>query len=106
MSSDAPETAARPLIRNLRLGLLTVAWGAALVTILSGKAHGITATCGAAALGLFILLTLPRLRRDSLIILAMLGVVTLFILDDVPSLEDMTRGGERVLIFASTNCAY
>jgi hypothetical protein len=101
MSSDAPETAARPLIRNLRLGLLTVAWGAALVTILSGQAHGITATCGAAALGLFILLTLPRLRRDSLIILAMLGVVMLFILDDVPSLEDMTRGGERVLIFAA-----
>ena len=90
MSSDAPETAARPLIRNLRLGLLTVAWGAALVTILSGQAHGITATCGAVALGLFILLTLPRLRRDSLIILAMLGVVMLFILDDVPSLEDMT----------------
>ena len=51
MSSDAPETAARPLIRNLRLGLLTVAWGAALVTILSGQAHGFTATCGAAALG-------------------------------------------------------
>ena len=89
------------MIRNLRLGLLTIAWGAALVTILSGQAHGFAATCGAGALGLFILLTLPRLRRDSLIILAMLGVVMLFILDDVPSFEDMIRGGERVLIFAA-----
>lgn len=89
------------MIRNLRLGLLTIAWAAALVTILSGQAHGFAATCGAGALGLFILLTLPRLRRDSLIILAMLGVVMLFILDDVPSFEDMIRGGERVLIFAA-----
>ena len=89
MSSDAPETAARPLIRNLRLGLLTVAWGAALVTILSGQAHGMTATCGAAALGLFILLTLPRLQRDSLIILAMLGVAMLVILDDVGHLSSL-----------------
>lgn len=89
------------MIRNLRLGLLTIAWGAALVTILSGQAHGFAATCGAGALGLFILLTLPRLRRDSLIILAMLGVVMLFILDDVPSFEDMISGGERVLIFAA-----
>ena len=79
MSSDAPETSARSMIRNLRLGLLTIAWGAALVTILSGQAHGFAATCGAGALGLFILLTLPRLRRDSLIILAMLGVVMLFL---------------------------
>ena len=101
MPDEMPVLPVRSAISTFRLALLTFAWAVSLASIMLGQPHGAMTAAGAAALGFFILLTLPRLRRDSLIILLLLGCVLLVILDHVPTIAEMVRVGERVLIFAA-----
>ena len=101
MPDNMPVLPVRSAVGAFRLVLLTFAWVVSLASIILGQPHGIMTAAGAVALGFFILLTLPRLRRDSLIILLLLGCVLLVILDDVPAVAEMVRAGERVLIFAA-----
>ena len=89
------------ILRLARLGSLTIAWIAGVVAILLAQPSGVVATTGACAFGLFILLTVTRLRWDSLVILAVLGLVTWFLVGDMPRPADILAGGERVLIFAA-----
>jgi len=88
-------------LRRARLLFLTAAWVAALLSIVTAQPSGPVATCGAVAFGLFILLTVARLRWDSLVILTMLAVVTWLLVDKLPLPADLLTGGERVLIFAA-----
>ena len=53
------------------------------------------ASLGAAAFGIFILLTVARLRWDSLVILVVLSLVTWMLLDELPD-GDALAGGRRV----------
>jgi len=96
MPDNMPVLPVRSAVGAFRLVLLTFAWVVSLASIILGQPHGIMTAAGAVALGFFILLTLPRLRRDSLIILLLLGCVLLVILDDVPAVAEMVRAGERV----------
>ena len=89
------------ILRLARLGSLTIAWIAGVVAILLAQPSGVVATTGACAFGLFILLTVTRLRWNSLVILAVLGLVTWFLVGDMPRPADILAGGERVLIFAA-----
>ena len=73
-------------LRQTRLACLTIAWVAAVGAILTVRPDGLVASIGALAFGLFILLTMARLRWDSLVILAVLAVVTLVLVNNWLSL--------------------
>ena len=88
-------------LQRFRLLSLTVAWVAGVVSILLAEPSGPVAAAGAYAFGLFILLTVARLRWDSLVILSVLAGATWFLVGAVPGPEDILAGGERVLIFAA-----
>jgi len=74
---------------------------AAVAAIILAQPSGPVATTGALAFGIFILLTVTRLRWDSLVILAVLAVVTWLLVDSMPGPAEILAGGERVLIFAA-----
>ena len=88
-------------LRQARLACLTTAWVAAVLAILTARPDGAVASAGVAAFGLFILLTVARLRWDSLVILAVLALVTWMLLDELPDGDALFAGGRRVLIFAA-----
>ena len=88
-------------LRQARLACLTIAWIAAVIAIVTARPDGLVASLGAITFGLFILLTMARLRWDSLVILSVLAAVTWLLLDEMPGLPDILAGGRRVLIFAA-----
>ncbi len=88
-------------LRQARLACLTIAWMAAVGAIILARPTGMLAATGAFAFGLFIILTITRLRWDSLVILAVLAAVTWLLVDTVPGPAEILAGGERVLIFAA-----
>ena len=89
------------LIDTARLGLITIAWFAALVTVLFGESARSLTEVGIYCFILFAICTLPRLRRDSLIILTVLAVLTLMLLPTTPDLDALMGAVEYVLIFAA-----
>ena len=89
------------VLRQARLACLATAWAAAVLAIVTVRPDGAVASIGAFAFGLFILLTVARLRWDSLIILAVLALVTWLLLDELPDMAALISGGRRVLIFAA-----
>ena len=88
-------------LRQARFLCLTTAWAAGVLAILTARPDGVVASLGALAFGLFILITIARLRWDSLIILSVLGLVTWLLLDELPDAAELLSGGQRVLIFAA-----
>ncbi|MDA7598399.1 hypothetical protein N8835_00050 [Alphaproteobacteria bacterium] len=85
----------------LRRLLLCLSWLAASVGILLGERAAWLTEIGVTSFGLFVLLTLARLRWDSLAILGMLGVVAFLLLPGIPASADLLRGGAHILIFAA-----
>lgn len=89
------------LVDAVRLILLGAAWLSALCTVLLGDLVGPITAIGVFSFVLFALLTMPRLRRDSLIILSVLLLVTLALLPEMPDREALFGAVEYVLIFAA-----
>ena len=89
------------LIALLRLCLLNASWGAATLAVILGDISRPLTNIGVVAFALFVLMTLPQLRRDSLIILGMLGIISLFLFDGLPNKGALLQGGASVLIFAA-----
>ena len=98
-------------ISNIRLSFLCIAWIAALVQVVSGtpstNAQSINfSNIGVINLGVFAfvgftILTVSRLRRDSIFILALLIFVCWAFLDHFPDRNEWLEGGRYVLIFAA-----
>jgi len=84
-----------------RLVTLTVAWVCAVLEIFFGTLSATVLLVGLLAFALFVLLTVTRLRWDSLVILSLLAVVMWLLLEEMPTFADIMAGGERVLIFAA-----
>ena len=84
-------------IRLISLG----GWVCAVLAILFGAQSKTFLPIGVVAFVLFVLLTMARLRWDSLVILAVLTIVTWLLLDEMPTPADLFAGGEQVLIFAA-----
>ncbi len=101
MIARSSQTFLTSALRQARLACLTIAWVAAVGAIVTVRPDGLVASIGALAFGLFIVLTMARLRWDSLVILAVLAAVTWLLLDELPGFADMLSGGRRVLIFAA-----
>ena len=89
------------LISSVRFSLITVAWLAALTTVMFGNSFKYLTDLGIYCFILFAICTLPRLRRDSLIILATLAVLTHILLPTTPELDVLLDAVEYVLIFAA-----
>ena len=98
-------------ISNIRLSFLCIAWIAALVQVVSGtpstNAQSINfSNIGVINLGVFAfvgftILTVSRLRHDSILILALLIFVCWALLDHFPDRNEWLEGGRYVLIFAA-----
>jgi len=99
--SSALAAALTGTFRRARLACLTIAWITALLAIILAQPSGPVATTGALAFGMFILLTITRLRWDSLVILTVLAAVSLVLVESMPGPAEILAGGERVLIFAA-----
>jgi len=99
--SSALAAALTGTFRRARLACLTIAWITALLAIILAQPSGPVATTGALACGMFILLTITRLRWDSLVILTVLAAVSLALVESMPGPAEILAGGERVLIFAA-----
>ena len=84
-------------LHRVRLACLTLAWVAALISIVMAQPSGSVAATGAIAFGMFILLTITGLRRDSLVILA---VDTMLLVESMPgpaascAASRLCRGGD------------
>ena len=74
----------KPILGHIRLGLLCVAWVAALLQITTGTSYIDFVHLGVFAFIVFAVLTLSRLRRDSVLILLLLVVVGWALLDHFP----------------------
>lgn len=85
----------------LRFLLLTAAWLAATIAVVMGEKSLALTHLGVFSFAFFVVLTLPRLRRDSLIILTVLVALSLFLFDQSPSFDTWLEGGAHILIFAA-----
>ena len=101
MSDKSYHPIQNKLIDAARIGLITIAWLAALCTVMFGSAVQSLSEVGVYCFILFAICTLPRLRRDSLIILTVLAVLTLMLLPMTPDLDALLGAVEYVLIFAA-----
>lgn len=87
-------------INVIRFSLLCAIWAVALIQIVAGEHAVPLSNVGVVMFVIFGLLTLPKMRRDSLIILALLGLVAWLLLDHMPTVEEWFDAGRSVLIFA------
>ena len=86
-------------VNRARFILLSIGWLGAILNILLGESvRGLVNTSVACFL-LFVLLTLPRLRLSSILILLFLTIVSWLLLDHFPSNEDWMAAGRYSLIF-------
>ena len=89
------------MLGHIRLGLLCVAWVATLVQVTTGADFIELVSLGVIAFIAFVILTLSRLRHDSVVILLLLVVVGWALLDHFPDAEEWAAGGRYVLIFTA-----
>ena len=75
-------------------------WLVALIQIVAGDYAMPLSNAGVIMFVIFGLLTLPKMRRDSLVILALLGFVAWLLLDHMPTSDEWFEAGRKVLIFA------
>ena len=89
------------MVNLTRLILLSSAWLAALLQVMIGQSSHAFADIGVIAFAGFVLLTLSRLRRDTILILLLLALVGWFLLDHHPSIDESRAAGRYVLIFTA-----
>ena len=91
----------KPMINPTRLVLLCSAWLAALTQVVFGPSTHALVDFGVIGYAGFVLLTLSRLRRETILILLLLVLVGWFLLDHRPSPDEWRAAGRYVLIFTA-----
>jgi len=76
------------IIDKIRLFLLCIAWLTAIINVVFGQVALALANAGVLCLLLFFVLTLSRLKKESIAIVIVLLVVASFLLDRFPSYEE------------------
>ena len=89
------------IIDKIRLFLLCIAWLTAIINVVFGQVALALANAGVLCLLLFFVLTLSRLKKESIAIVIVLLVVASFFLDRFPSYEEFLSGGRFTLVFAA-----
>ena len=88
-------------IDMIRFGLLCAVWLVALIHIVAGEYVLPLSNLGVLLFVIFVLLTLPKMRRDSIVIMVLLGFVAWLLLDHIPTNDEWFEAGRSVLIFAA-----
>ena len=88
-------------IDMIRFGLLCAVWLVALIHIVAGEYVLPLSNLGVLLFVIFVLLTLPKMRRDSMVIMVLLGFVAWLLLDHIPTTDEWFEAGRSVLIFAA-----
>ena len=91
----------RPMVNPTRVMFLCSAWLAALTQVVFGQASNAWVDIGVIGYAVFVVLTLSRLRRDTVVILLMLVLVGWFLLDNRPKPDEWWAAGRYVLIFTA-----
>lgn len=89
------------MVNPTRLILLCSAWLAALIQVLFGPESNAWVDMGVIGYAGFVVLTLSRLRRDTVLILLVLVLVGWFLLDHRPTPDEWWAAGRYVLIFTA-----
>ena len=89
------------MVNPTRLILLCSAWLAALAQVLFGQQVNAWVDLGVIGYASFVVLTLSRLRRDTVLILLVLVRVGWFLLDHQPTPDEWWAAGRYVLIFTA-----
>ena len=89
------------MVNPTRLILLCSAWLAALAQVLFGQQVNAWVDLGVIGYASFVVLTLSRLRRDTVLILLVLVLVGWFLLDHQPTPDEWWAAGRYVLIFTA-----
>ena len=88
------------MLRSIRFWLLLAAWICAFVQVVTFARVEAIGNIGFAIFALYLLLTLPFLRRDSILIVGFIVMLGLFFIRAVPDMETIMGAGRFVLIFA------
>ncbi len=88
-------------IDKIRLFLLCIAWSTAIINVALGQSALLMSNAGVLSLLFFLVLTLYRLKKESITIITILIVVAFLILDKFPSFEDYLSAGRFTLVFAA-----
>ena len=88
-------------IDKIRLFLLCIAWSTAIINVIFGQSALALANAGVLSLLFFFVLTVSRLKKESITIIIILFVVAFFLLDQFPSFEDFLSAGRFTLVFAA-----
>ena len=88
-------------IDKIRLFLLCIAWLTAIINVVFGQVALALANAGVLSLLFFFVLTLSRLKKESIAIVILLLVVAYFLMDRFPSYEEFLSGGRFTLVFAA-----
>jgi len=90
----------RARLKELRFWLLLLAWMAAVLQIVLGRYFDPISIMGVTVFSLYILLTLPFIKRDSLIIISFIVLLGYFMIPSMPNKETLLGAGRFMLIFA------
>ena len=88
-----------PIYQNIRLSILLIAWVSAVVQIILGDAALMLANGAVCIYLVYLLMTLPMIKRGSFLIISFLGVLGYLTIHDA-TLDDAFATGRFVLIFA------
>ncbi len=88
-------------INKFRLFLLCLAWFAGIINVIFGQSALVIANGGVLSLLFFFVLTFKRLKKGSIIIIAILVVLAFILLDHFPSFKECLSAGRFTLVFAA-----
>ncbi|MGC6484211.1 MAG: hypothetical protein ACON4P_00935 [Candidatus Puniceispirillales bacterium] len=87
-------------LKSLRFVLLLAAWGLAVLQVITWHEIPVIGNTGGALFMLYLVLTLPFIRKDSVIIIGFIGLLGFLFIREMPSLETWMGGSRFILIFA------
>jgi hypothetical protein len=87
-------------LRSFRFWLLMLAWLSALLQIVLGHYFDPISKLGVMIFSIYIALTLPFLKKDSLVIISFLILLGFVIIPSIPEQETLLGAGRFMLIFA------
>lgn len=87
-------------LTTVRYWLLLAAWFCAFAQVASFGAVEAVGDAGFALFAVYLVLTLPFLRRDSFLLIGFIALLGAFLIREIPDLETIRGAGRFVLIFA------
>lgn len=87
-------------LKSVRLVLLLAAWGLSVLQVLTWQDPQWIGNTGGVIFIIYLLLTLPFIRKDSLMIIGFIGLLGLLFIHEMPEPDTWMGGGRFILIFA------